>query len=138
MMRQKIQNIYAALRPSERKVADYILSYQGKAGELLIEELAREAKVSQPTVVRFAKAVGYKSFREFKYAMMQEEMRERQREGRRRLGCTASAFQARTGWRRYRARSSPPPSRCWRRRSRASAKRSLSGRWTPSWQRTTL
>ena len=48
MMRQKIQNIYAALRPSERKVADYILSYQGKAGELLIEELAREAKVSQP------------------------------------------------------------------------------------------
>ena len=77
MMRQKIQNIYAALRPSERKVADYILSYQGKAGELLIEELAREAKVSQPTVVRFAKAVGYKSFREFKYAMMQEEMRER-------------------------------------------------------------
>ena len=77
MMRQKIQNIYAALRPSERKVADYILSYQGKAGGLLIEELAREAKVSQPTVVRFAKAVGYKSFREFKYAMMQEEMRER-------------------------------------------------------------
>ena len=77
MMRQKIQNIYAALRPSERKVADYILSYQGKAGELPTEERAREAKVSQPTVVRFAKAVGYKSFREFKYAMMQEEMRER-------------------------------------------------------------
>ena len=77
MVKQKIQNIYAALRPSERKVADYILSCQVKAGELLIEELAREAKVSQPTVVRFVKAVGYKSFKDFKYAMLQEEIRER-------------------------------------------------------------
>ena len=80
MVKQKIQNIYAALRPSERKVADYIFSYQGKAGELLIEELAREAKVSQPTVVRFVKAVGYKSFKDFKYAMLQDEMRERAEE----------------------------------------------------------
>lgn len=75
MVKQKIQNIYAALRPSERKVADYILSYKGKAGDLLIEELAKEAKVSQPTVVRFVKAAGYSSFRDFKYEMIQDETR---------------------------------------------------------------
>lgn len=73
MVKQKIRNIYAALRPSERKVADYILSYKGKAGDLLIEELAKEAKVSQPTVVRFVKAAGYSSFRDFKYEMIQDE-----------------------------------------------------------------
>ena len=86
MVKQKIQNIYAALRPSERKVADYIFSYQGKAGELLIEELAREAEVSQPTVVRFVKAVGYKSFKDFKYAMLQDEMRERAEEKEEEIG----------------------------------------------------
>lgn len=75
MVKQKIQNIYTALRPSERKVADYIFSYQGGADSLLIEELAREAGVSQPTVVRFVKAVGYQSFRDFKYAMLQDEIR---------------------------------------------------------------
>ena len=75
MVKQKIRNIYAALRPSERKVADYILSYRGKAGDLLIEELAKEAKVSQPTVVRFVKAAGYSSFRDFKYEMIQNETR---------------------------------------------------------------
>lgn len=75
MVKQKIRNIYAALRPSERKVADYILSYKGKAGDLLIEELAKEAKVSQPTVVRFVKAAGYSSFRDFKYEMIQDETR---------------------------------------------------------------
>lgn len=75
MVKQKIQNIYAALRPSERKVADYILSYKGKAEDLLIEELAKEAKVSQPTVVRFVKAAGYSSFRDFKYEMIQDETR---------------------------------------------------------------
>lgn len=75
MVKQKIQNIYAALRPSERKVADYIISYKGKAGDLLIEELAKEAKVSQPTVVRFVKAAGYSSFRDFKYEMIQDETR---------------------------------------------------------------
>ena len=68
-----IQAIYTALRPSERRVADFVLRYQGKAKNLLIEDMARECGVSQPTVVRFVKAAGYKGFRDFKYALMQEE-----------------------------------------------------------------
>lgn len=54
----KIQQIYAGLRPSEQKVADYILEYEGKASKLLMETLAQETGVSQPTVIRFVKAAG--------------------------------------------------------------------------------
>lgn len=79
-MRRKIESVYGSLRPSERKAADCLLRYRGRAGDLLIEELAREAGVSQPTVMRFVKALGYRGFREFKYALVQEEARER-REG---------------------------------------------------------
>ncbi len=71
----RIQEIYAALRPSEQKAADYILKYNGTPEELLIEEMSREARVSQPTVIRFVKALGFKGFRDFKYALMQEHAR---------------------------------------------------------------
>ncbi len=68
-----IRAIYTALRPSEQRVADYILAYTGRAEELLIEEMARQCGVSQPTVLRFVKAAGYKGFRDFKYALVQED-----------------------------------------------------------------
>ena len=68
----KIQQIYAGLRPSEQKVADYILEYKGKASKLLMETLAQETGVSQPTVIRFVKAAGYEGFKDFKYALVQE------------------------------------------------------------------
>ncbi len=72
----KIQQIYAGLRPSEQKVADYILRYEGKASKLLMETLASETGVSQPTVIRFVKAAGYEGFKDFKYALVQEEAKE--------------------------------------------------------------
>ena len=72
----KIQQIYAGLRPSEQKVADYILEYEGKASKLLMETLAQETGVSQPTVIRFVKAAGYEGFKDFKYALVQEEAKE--------------------------------------------------------------
>ena len=72
----KIQQIYAGLRPSEQKVADYILSYEGKASRLLMETLALETGVSQPTVIRFVKAAGFEGFKDFKYALVREEAKE--------------------------------------------------------------
>ena len=80
-MRRKIESVYGRLRPSEKKAADYLLKYRGKAGNLLLEELAQEAGVSQPTILRFVKALGYKGFREFKYALVQVEGRKQQEEG---------------------------------------------------------
>lgn len=75
-VKTKIQQIYAGLRPSEQKVADYILRYEGKASKLLMETLASETGVSQPTVIRFVKAAGYEGFKDFKYALVQEEAKE--------------------------------------------------------------
>ena len=72
----KIQQIYGGLRPSEQKVADYILSYEGKASRLLMETLALETGVSQPTVIRFVKAAGFEGFKDFKYALVREEAKE--------------------------------------------------------------
>lgn len=71
----RIRQIYPKLRPSEQKVADYILSYRDSARNLLIEEVAGKTGVSQPTVVRFVKAAGYQGFKDFKYALVQEEAR---------------------------------------------------------------
>ena len=51
-----IRQIYPNLRPSEQKVADYILEYTDSARNLLVEEVAEKTGVSQPTVIRFVKA----------------------------------------------------------------------------------
>ena len=109
-MRRKIESVYGSLRPSERKAADYLLEYRGRAGDLLMEELAGAAGVSQPTVMRFVKALGYSGFREFKYALVQEEARGQ------RSSSMGFSFPAGTGWRKFPEKSSPLPSGCWRRR----------------------
>ena len=57
-------------------MADYILQYEGKASKLLMETMAQETGVSQPTVIRFVKAAGYEGFKDFKYALVQEEAKE--------------------------------------------------------------
>lgn len=75
-IRFRIRQIYPHLRPSEQKVADYILGYTRSARTLLVEEVAEKTGVSQPTVIRFVKAAGFQGFRDFKYALMQEEARE--------------------------------------------------------------
>ena len=96
-MRRKIESVYGSLRPSERKAADYLLEYRGRAGDLLMEELAGAAGVSQPTVMRFVKALGYSG-----------------KKGR--SSSMGFSFPAGTGWRKFPEKSSPLPSGCWRRR----------------------
>ena len=76
LVKIRIRQIYAGLRPSEQKVADYILQYEGKASRLLMETVAQETGVSQPTVIRFVKAAGYEGFKDFKCALVQEEAKE--------------------------------------------------------------
>ncbi|MDO5089898.1 MAG: MurR/RpiR family transcriptional regulator [Leptotrichiaceae bacterium] len=66
----KIREKYKELRKSEKKVADYILANMYKTEEMGLEEIARNSKVSTPTVVRFAKAMGYEGFKEFKIELL--------------------------------------------------------------------
>ena len=65
-----IKKLYADLRPSEQKVADYYLGYAGQLEELSLVPMAKAAGVIQPTVMRFVKALGFGGFREFKYAVL--------------------------------------------------------------------
>lgn len=65
----QIGAVRATLSPAERKVADQV---QDHAGELLsanISAIARRAGVSDPTVLRFCRSLGYQGFQEFKLAL---------------------------------------------------------------------
>ncbi len=59
------------LRKSELKVANYILEQPEKVIHLRIVDLAEQAGVSEPTVVRFCRAVGCDGFQEFKLQLAQ-------------------------------------------------------------------
>lgn len=73
-----IQSHYADLRPSERKCADYLLSRLDTAPDRSLSRTAKEAGVSEPTVLRFLKALGFKGYKEFQYAALTEKNRQEQ------------------------------------------------------------
>lgn len=66
----RIKTIYNILRPSEKKVADYILNYLDSYEEMSMISIAKSAGVSQPTIMRFVKAIGFNSFKQFKYELV--------------------------------------------------------------------
>ncbi|SME93231.1 transcriptional regulator, RpiR family [Trinickia caryophylli] len=59
------------LRPSERKLADYVLDTPREVLDLAMTELAERVGVSQPTIARFCHALGCGGFREFKIRLAQ-------------------------------------------------------------------
>ena len=60
-----------SLRKSERKVADYIIQYSADVITMRIVDLASKADVSEPTVIRFCRAVGFDGFQSFKVQLAQ-------------------------------------------------------------------
>lgn len=52
-----IKSGYEKLRTSKKKAADYILEHLEEVREMPMEKLARNSGVSQPTVVKMAKAL---------------------------------------------------------------------------------
>ena len=69
---QHIGQCLPELRKSERKVADYVLAHSNDVIIMRIVDLAQEAQVSEPTVVRFCRAIGCSSFQEFKLGLAQQ------------------------------------------------------------------
>ncbi|GAA5524657.1 HTH-type transcriptional regulator HexR [Microbulbifer aestuariivivens] len=69
---QKISEKLSSMRKSERKVAEYILANPDEVIHMRIVDLATEAQVSEPTVVRFCRAVGCSGFQEFKLNLAQQ------------------------------------------------------------------
>jgi len=65
----QIKQAEDSLRRSERKVADFILAEPQKALQLGISALAAASGVSDPTVLRFCRALGFEGFQGFKLAL---------------------------------------------------------------------
>lgn len=76
MILSEIENTIPRLRNSEKKVAMYMLEQKWGIEKMSLEDVARGAKVSQPTVMRMVKAVGYESFKEIKRAFLEERLKQ--------------------------------------------------------------
>ncbi|QLE99217.1 transcriptional regulator HexR [Neptunomonas phycophila] len=59
------------LRKSEQKVADFVLLNPNDVIHMRIVDLAAQAQVSEPTVVRFCRALHYDGFQDFKLTLAQ-------------------------------------------------------------------
>src|SRR5690349_18277280 len=59
----------ARLSPAQRRIARYIVDHRDAAAFLSSESIARQVGVSQPSVSRFAAALGYTRFSDFKRAL---------------------------------------------------------------------
>ena len=67
-----IRGTYPALRPADKRVAQVILSNPREAVHYSITQLAEKAEVSDATVVKFCKRLGYKGYQEFKIMLAQD------------------------------------------------------------------
>lgn len=72
---------YIEFTKAEKRAADFILHYEGNGKKLSMKKFAQSAGVSEPTVMRFVKALGFESFQEMKYYMVTEQAYEGMRFG---------------------------------------------------------
>ncbi len=80
MITDKIQKAFPKLRKSEQQVAHYVLEHTEEMERISLEQLAKKADVSQPTVLRMLRAVGYTGFKEAKIAFTEERMQRKKEE----------------------------------------------------------
>lgn len=66
---RRIEQAYGSLGETVRQVADCILRQPAAAVGLSITELAQRSAVSDTTVLRFARALGYQGYRQFALAL---------------------------------------------------------------------
>ncbi len=72
----RIRSVLPALRPSERAVADLVLSDPSRAASMSIGDLAEECGTSTTSVVRFYKKVGYGGYAALRLDLARETARE--------------------------------------------------------------
>lgn len=69
--RLRLENQFPNLTKSEQNIATYLLTNHDEAAFLPAAELAERLDVSEATVVRFAKSVGYDSFPELRRSLQE-------------------------------------------------------------------
>ncbi len=65
----KIRSLYSSLRASEKKVADYIEGHPDEVIYLNINTLAEKCRVSETSVIRLCKVLGFEGYQELKINM---------------------------------------------------------------------
>jgi RpiR family transcriptional regulator, carbohydrate utilization regulator len=65
----RITAVRLSLRPSEQRVASYILGQPNRVAHMAIAELAEVVGVTDPTIARFAQALGFTGYKAFKVAL---------------------------------------------------------------------
>ena len=63
---ENIISSYDILFSAEKKVADYVLKHPQETLDLNVVELANKSKVSDATVIRFCKHIGYAGYYQFR------------------------------------------------------------------------
>ena len=67
-----IRTKYEDLSAKEKQIADFILEHPTESVNPSIEELAQQIGISESTIVRFAKKLGYEGFQRFRLALARE------------------------------------------------------------------
>jgi DNA-binding MurR/RpiR family transcriptional regulator len=72
-VRALLEATYATLTsPEQRRAADYLIAHHRTVFALSVQDLAREAGVSETTLVRFARRIGFAGYLEMRAAFVEE------------------------------------------------------------------
>ena len=74
-VRKRIESRYASLSAQQQRAADYLLSNQRTAFSMSVQELARTASVSEATLVRLARSLGFDGYLQLRAAQVEEAKR---------------------------------------------------------------
>lgn len=66
----RIQNLIPSFNKAQQKVAEYIISNKNELQYLKIKQLALNCDVSEATITRFIRKIGFSNFQNFKYALV--------------------------------------------------------------------
>jgi DNA-binding MurR/RpiR family transcriptional regulator len=75
-IRKTLESVYPSLTLQQRRAADYILSNQRTVFAMSVQELARVTDVSEATLVRFARSLGFEGYLELRAALVDEAKRD--------------------------------------------------------------
>jgi RpiR family carbohydrate utilization transcriptional regulator len=65
----RLQTKYPVLRKSEKKIADYLQQHSHQRMDLTITEFANALNLSEATISRFCRVLGYQGFHDFKFSL---------------------------------------------------------------------
>lgn len=71
-----IKNQYGAFSEKERLIADFIMEHRGASVDPSITELATQIGISEATLVRFVRKLGYQGYQKFRIALAKESVAE--------------------------------------------------------------